>query len=102
MNKGKWNGIISMKNNRLVFEKFELPENFSPLPPTKYAGKEKYISCDAADHNGKTPRVHTASKDWDTVAGPLYFQPEKHFHTNSKPEKKARQQYGYRSFPPTL
>lgn len=56
MNKGKWNGIISMKNNRLVFEKFELPENFSPLPPTKYAGKEKYISCDAADHNGKTPR----------------------------------------------
>lgn len=56
MNKGKWNGIISMKNNRLVFEKFELPDDFSPrdnLSPRPE--KVNIIARDAADHNGKRP-----------------------------------------------
>lgn len=57
MNKGKWNGIISMKNNRLVFEKFELPADFSPRDtPVLRPEKEDIVARDAADHNGKRPR----------------------------------------------
>lgn len=57
MNKGKWNGIISMKNNRLVFEKFELPADFSPRDtPVLHPEKDDVVARDAADHNGKRPR----------------------------------------------
>ena len=57
MNKGKWNGIISMKNNRLVFEKFELPADFSPRDtPVLHPQKDDVVARDAADHNGKRPR----------------------------------------------
>lgn len=56
MNQGKWNGIISMKNNRLVFEKFELPDDFVPSPQTPITEKLNVMVRNAADHEGKRPR----------------------------------------------
>lgn len=56
MNQGKWNGIISMKNNRLVFEKFELPDDFVSSPQTPITEKLNVMVRNAADHEGKRPR----------------------------------------------
>lgn len=56
MARGKWNGMISMKNNRLVFEKFELPDDFTPISsPEIRPEKGRYISWNAASFRGKAP-----------------------------------------------
>ncbi len=54
---GKWNGMINMKNNRLVFEKYKLPANFVPSTITnKKAEKREFISWNASSFIGKAPR----------------------------------------------
>ncbi|MCD7710151.1 MAG: hypothetical protein LUI04_02185, partial [Porphyromonadaceae bacterium] len=57
LKQGKWNGIINMNNNRFVFEKFELPDDFSPASqPKKDSGeKRNFISRNAVDADNPLP-----------------------------------------------